>query len=217
MNVQDVITRVRRVFGDDAAVQILDEDVIRWINDGQIEIVKNNDSALQKTGFVDLVALQSTYPVPTDLFILRSLRFKFDDMSSFLNLKYKNMQQFDETIDGWDGTLYPEGHPIFFTKYEDQVTIFPTPDQSATGGLKFLYNQQPVDVVDVIDPLSVPLIYHNTVWKYCMWQASLLDEDHQPALMYRGEFEKDMGVLQNRETKENTAFYPTITVLADDL
>jgi hypothetical protein len=216
MIVSDIITRVRRVFGDEAAVQVTDDDIIRWINDAQIEIVKHNDAALQKTDFIDLVASQSTYVLPADLLILRSLRFKFSDMLSFSALHYKNMQEFDDQVDGWDGTGYNSGTPIYFTMFEGKAILFPTPDQSLVDGLKVLYNFKPVEVDDSLDTLSLPLLYHNTIFKYCMWQASLLDEDHEPAMMYKGDFQQDMGMLMNSETKDPVATYPTITTVGYD-
>lgn len=217
MNAQDVITRIRRTFGDEAAVQIQDADILRWINDGQIEIVKNNEAALQKTGYVDLVAGTSQYALPTDLLILRTLRYKYTTMSSYIVLKYRNMQQFDESIDSWDGSLYGTGSPVIFTLFEGKVTLFPTPDQSAIAGLKVLYNQKPSDVTFITDNLYVPVIYHNTIVNYCMWQASLLDQDHEPAMMYRNTFQQDMQLVNNQETRDPMATYSTITTLNDDL
>lgn len=217
MIVQDVVTRVRRTFGDEAAVQVSNEDVIRWINDAQVEIVKRNDSALQKTDFVDLVAGQSSYVLPTDLLLLRSLRYKYTNHDSYKLVRYKNMQQFDEEVDGWDGTAFPNSLPQFFTMYEGKAILFPTPDESATDGLKVLYNQKPVDVDDLSDALALPAIYHPTVVKYCLWQASLMDEDHEPGMMYHNDFKQDVDLLSNRETKDPVETYPVITVLADDL
>jgi hypothetical protein len=216
MIVSDVIIRIQRTFGDEAAVQVTDDDIIRWINDGQIEVVKHNEGALQKTDFVDLVANQSTYTLPTDLLILRTLRYKYSDMQSYGRLKYKSLQEFDELIDGWDGTLYGAGNPVYFTMDEGRVILFPTPDQASTDGLKVLYNQQPVAVTSTGDSLALPLIYHNTIVKYCMWQASLLDEDHEPAMMYKDSFTDDTNLLITRETTDATATYKTITVLEED-
>lgn len=217
MIVSDVITRVRRIFGDAAAVQVQDDDIIRWINDGQIEIVKNNDAALQKTSFVNLVAGQSQYTLPTDMLLLRSLRYKYSTMASFQSLVYKNMQQFDESIDGWDGTQYSQGPPQLFTMFEGKAILFPTPDQSSTNGLKVLYNQKPTDVVLTSDALALPTIYHNTIVRYCLWQVSLLDEDLEPAVMYGNDFRADIGVLMNNEVADPSATYPTITVRECDL
>lgn len=217
MIVSDVIIRVRRTFGDESAVQITDDDILRWINDAQIEIVKNNDGALQKTGVVDLVANQSQYTMPTDMLILRALRWKYASSQSFATLKYLSMQQFDESIDGWDGTLYGVGCPVLFTIFENKATIFPIPDQSYVGGLKVLYNQKPADVVTNGDSLALPLIYHNTIVKYCLAQASLLDEDHDPAVLYQTNFQDDMTRLATRETQEATSTYPTITTRDEDM
>jgi hypothetical protein len=208
--------RVRRVFGDEAAVQIDDDDIIRWINDAQIEIVTNNDSALQKTDFVNLVAAQGTYILPTDLLVLRSLRYKFSDMLSFSALRYKNMQEFDNAIDGWDGAAYTNSSPIYFTMYEGKAILFPVPDRSATAGLKVLYNQKPADVAVVGDSLALPSLYHNTIFRYCMWQASLLDEDLEPAMMYQNTFQQGLVALANNETKDPVETYPTITVMEFD-
>jgi hypothetical protein len=215
--VQDIVTRVRRTFGDEAAVQVLDADVLRWINDAQVEIIKYNDAALQKTAFVNLVSGQSTYTMPTDLMILRSLRYKFSDMQSFNVLKFKNMQEFDDSIDGWDGAAYSGGNPVFFTMYEGAAILFPTPNQSVTGGLKVLYNQAAATVTLLSDGLSLPAIYHNTVVKYCLWQASMMDEDQAPAALYRTDFQQDMDILENTEVADPVATYPTITVLEYDM
>ena len=217
MIVSDIVTRVRRIFGDEAAVQVTDDDIIRWINDAQVEIIKYNEAALQKTGFINITQGQAQYTLPTDLMILRSLRYKYGDMLSFSAIKYKNMQEFDDSIDGWDGTAYSQGKPVFFTMDEGKAILFPIPDGTLTNGLKVLYNQKPTDVVTLMDTLSLPLIYHNTVMKYCMWQASLLDEDHQPALMYKDDFRGDMQMLSTNETTDPVATYHSITTLEYDM
>ncbi len=216
MIVSDIITRVRRTFGDEAAVQVQDADIIRWVNDAQVEIVKRNESALQETAFVNLVANQASYDLPTDLLLLRSLRFKYSSMLSFSRISYYNMQQFDEIVDGWDGTSYGSGSPLYYTVYENQAILFPTPSQASINGLKVLYNKKPVDVALTSDTPSLPLIYHNSIVSYCMWQASLLDEDHDPAIMYQTTFQDDIHQLKNRETSENIEKYPVITVLEYD-
>lgn len=216
MNVADVIIRVRRTFGDEAAVQVTDDDIIRWINDGQLEIVKHNDQALQKTDFIDLVAGTSQYTLPADLLILRSMRYKFGDMQSYSALKYKSMQSFDELIDGWDGSYYSTGNPIYFTMYEGNAILFPTPDKAMTAGIKLLYNKKPVDVTTTGDAINLPALYHNTIFKYCLWQASQLDEDNEVAMMHQSGFQQDMDLLMSNETKDATDTYPVITVLAGD-
>ena len=65
MNVGDVLTRVRRTFGDEAGIQITQDDVIRWINDAQREAVMQNEGLLQKVGYVASTADTQEYTLPT--------------------------------------------------------------------------------------------------------------------------------------------------------
>ena len=166
---------------------------------------------------MNLVANQSSYSLPTDFLILRSLRYKYSDMLSYSALKYQSMQQFDEIMDGWDGTAYGTDNPYYYTVDSGSLILFPTPSQSVTNGLKILYNKKPTDVVLTSDALSLPLIYHNTIVKYCLWNASLLDEDNEPAVMHQNNFEEDTRLLLARESIDKTSTYPTITTLEDDL
>ena len=61
----DVYERVRSLFGDTSGAQITDQMTLRWINDGQQEIV-NNNPILKKTKYSNIVADQSEYTFPTD-------------------------------------------------------------------------------------------------------------------------------------------------------
>ena len=61
----DVITRVKTQFGDNSGAQLNDATIIRWINDGQQEIV-NNNPILKDTKLTDGVAGQAEYTFPRD-------------------------------------------------------------------------------------------------------------------------------------------------------
>jgi hypothetical protein len=61
----DVYERVRTLFGDTSGAQITDQMVVRWINDGQQEIV-NNNPILKDTKYSNIVAGQAEYTFPND-------------------------------------------------------------------------------------------------------------------------------------------------------
>src|ERR1700754_1278132 len=130
MNVEDITTRVQRLFGDEAGVQIDTTDMIRWINDGVRTILYGNESLLQKIGTADAVANQSQYDLPADCLILRSINYMGAGDSSYLKLKGLTLNEFDEYMNGWDGGVYGTGTPIVFMVYADKITLFPTPDSS---------------------------------------------------------------------------------------
>src|SRR3546814_8754991 len=99
MKVSDVKTRVKRQFGDESAIQVTDSDILIWINDGQREVAMNNDGILQETISLDMVGNQDTYPLPTDLLVLRSIRVRKSATEPFRSIPFKSLAQFDLDMD----------------------------------------------------------------------------------------------------------------------
>jgi hypothetical protein len=61
LNVTDIAVRVKRTFGDEAGVQIVDDDIIRWINEAQEEITNDNQGLLEATGVANIIQGQQDY------------------------------------------------------------------------------------------------------------------------------------------------------------
>lgn len=217
MNVTDVVTRVQRLFGDEADVQLTEADVIRWINDAQREIVMHNEGVLQTTGLINLVADQDEYAFPTDLFILRSLRYKFTDDLSYNSIKFLNLQEFDTFISGWDGTFSGSARPQVYTTYENKIFLYPRPSENVTDGLKVLYSKKPTEISTSADPISLPIVYHNVIVKYCYMMAQEMDEEYEASAAAFATFRDDINTLSFKERHGSDEFYPTITVRPDDL
>lgn len=212
MNVTDIITRVQRIFGDMSGVQIDQNDIIRWINDGQEEIVIANEGMNEATATSDVVQGQATYNVPTDMSVLRSLRYNGYAM------KRMTQSEFDLYIDGYSATPNPYGQGIssIYTIWDNVITLFPTPNQSITAGLTILYIQHCSQVVTTADPLSVPVQYHKALVDYCLQQAYELDEDVQKTQAKKADFQQKMMQLNDRNKWLSQEAYPTITTLPQD-
>jgi hypothetical protein len=214
MNVQDVVNRVKRTFGDEAGVQITDADLIRWINDAQLQIGLANEGLLEATATANVVQNQADYAVPTDMSVLRSMAFKG------FRVKYMSFAEFNEYIDGFKAapgvSPYGPGIPEIFTIWNNTITLFPKPQESVTGGLTIYYVRQPTTVTTLADNLTVPLQYHNAVVDYCLTQAYELDEDLQKASYNKGKFDETMMKLQDRNKWISQEYYPRITTLPED-
>lgn len=213
MNVQEVVTRVKRQFGDEAGVQISDQDIIRWINDAQEEIGRTNEGLMETTGSADTVLDQAEYDMPADFSVLRSLRYKG------YRLKPMSLAEFNEYIDGFaasTGAPYGSGTPDVFTVWENKITLFPKPNESITGGLTILYIKHPAPVANLADSLSLPQKYHNSIVTYCLQQAYELDEDFQKAQLKEGKFNKDLMQLNDQNKWISHEYYPRITTLPED-
>ena len=211
LNVQDVVTRVKRTFGDDAGVQISDDDVIRWINDAQIQVSLDNEGLLETTVATDSISGQSQYSVPENMSVLRSLSYK--------NYRLKGMYfaEFNEYLDGFqDPGTYGSGVPEVFMVWENMITLFPTPKEGVMNALKIFYVKQPDPVSSLADNLGLPLQYHMAVVDYCLQQAYELDEDLEKSAYKKGQFDETVRKLNDRNKWTNQEYYPRITTLPED-
>lgn len=214
MNVQDVVTRIKRTFGDEAGVQITDQDIIRWINDAQEKITLENEGLMETTGSTDIVQGQAEYDVPADMSVLRSLAYKG------YRLKYMSFAEFNEYIDGFAApdsvTPYGAGIPEIFMVWDNKIRIFPKPSENLPGGLTVYYIRHPPSVGNLADALTVPLQYHNAVVKFCLKEAYELDEDYNKAQAVKTDFENDVMKLNDRNKWVSQEYYPRITTLPED-
>jgi hypothetical protein len=214
LNVTDVANRVRRTFGDDAGVQVTDEDILRWINDAQLQISVDNEELLETTATTDIVASVADYSIPTNMNVLRSC------MYNNFRIRGLSFAQFNEYIDGFKATSsqggFGNGAPEVFMVYGGTITLFPTPSQSITGGLKIYYSKHPESVGNLADALTVPDRYHNSVVEYCLKMAYEMDENPDMAAYKKGEFASQVQKLKDQEKWTSTEYYPTITTLPQD-
>lgn len=217
MIVSDIMTRVRRKFGDESAVQVTDEDIIRWINDGQRRIVLKNEVLLEKTATSNSVAGQQEYDLPTDLLILKFIQYKESANTAYYKLKGLTPVDFNEYIDGWSDGGTARGVPTVFTVFSGKIIAFPTPTASVTAGFKIYYNRSPVDVSSGASTPDLPLLYHDTLVNYCMQQAYEMDEDLESASGEVSKVAEDIDLLRGREDWKTQETYPTISICAEDL
>lgn len=210
MNVDDVVKRVQHKFGDEAGTQVTQNDIIRYINDGQKELAYKNE-ILQAIGNMNIVGGDNTYPIPSDLLTLRTLYY--DDS----RLMYLKKTDYDEYINRDDPKSVSQGIPVIYTRWANEFYLYPVPAQDLPSGLKLEYTQRPADVSDLTDELSLPLEYHSVLVDYCMQQAYETDENFDGVAMKAQQIDKSMDDLASLQTFPVREYFPTITVLPEDM
>ena len=206
MNVSDVTNRVKRLFGDEAGIQISDTDIIRWINDGQAQIVLDNEGLLEATGFTSTVADQSQYDLPVDMSTLHSVSYKNRRLSGL------SFNEYNESI----GDDTRTGPPQYYMVWNNKLKLYPVPDSTEEGSLTIYYQKQPDDVSTLSDSLTVPFTYHNSVVDYVLAQAHELDENYDAADRKKAQFAETTMKLNDSNKWTNQEVYPRITVRPED-
>ena len=208
--VRTIADSVKRQFGDEAGIQVTDQDIFRWVNDAQLEILSQNRMFKGKATS-DLVAGQFEYAFPNVPIIdIQSIQVNGQ------KVEYRSFQEFEEYITGVDPNRTNSGTPTVWTEWAGTLVFYPTPDASGTASIVIYYTQGPADVDNLDDTLSVPDLYVPRIIEYCMAQAYELDEDYQASSMKLQQFTQGVGNLDFDGNDPRADVYPTITVLNED-
>lgn len=207
--VADVLSHVKRQFGDEAAIQISNEDIMRWINAGQLEIFTRSEP-VKSSMTADLVANQGVYGFPEGILKVQTL------LVNGIPVKQLSSQEAEEYILDEDPARIATGQPVIWYEWGGTFTFYPTPDYDVPNAITIQYIKRPIRVTEASDPLSVPDVYYNRLVEYVMGQAYELDENFTAADMKATQFAQNLQGTQGGDNVQNNT-YPSITVLDEDL
>jgi len=202
---QEVIEAVNRQVGDEAEIQFTQSDILRWINQAQLEIIIKNTTINEASAVTNIVKDQDKYPILSDP--------AFADLNKLQTVLYdgrplKNLT-FQEAMDYIiDGDNEPGTPSIWYVK-AGLLNLWPKPDKAITGGLTLYYNKKPKKIVTAGETLGVPDTFFNAILQYVIAQALEMDENWQAAGVKAQQFEVSVNSQQHM-TVEQTAWYPSI-------
>lgn len=218
MNLGDIKVAVKRQFGDESSVQVTDADILRWANQGIIDIVMQNDGLLQAVSVTDLIGDQTQYTPPTDMLGMRGVSAYITSDVAYRNLKGLNLQDFNAYLDGWDGNYYSNSaYPAVYMFYNNVINIFPRPSETITDGLKIYYNRYPTKLVLDTDTIPLPETYHNAVQDFCLQQAYEMDENWEGSGNKAAQVQSSINLLKDRQEWQTQDTYPVINVCVEDM
>jgi hypothetical protein len=201
--VSDVITAVKRQFGDEAGVQLSDSDIIRWINDAQDVIVSKN-KVLKSKSTSAAVSGQASYTFPSDnIYQVESLHFN--------GYRVPNMTfpEAEEHIFASDPLNVALGDPVLWYEWGGTFTFWPTPN--STSSIDIYFTKRPTPVTTTASVLSLPDKYYQDVVRYVMQQAYEMDEDFQNSSAKMQQFEAGLNEKSEEERTAQNMTYETIT------
>lgn len=191
ITVAEIITTIRRQFGDDDAIQITDADIVRWINQGQREIA--SDNPLNKrvaTSFS--VGGTYSFTAPSDMYQPEFIRYD--------GLLLRSMS-FEAVSSQYGPDLEQTGIPSIWYTWGSSIYLYPSPN--ATGKkIEVFYAAAPT-AVSLGGILSVPDRYANAIIEFCLARANELDEQPQAQALQEQKFSKSMSDLRGADQQQS--------------
>ena len=201
----DVADRVRSQFGDVSGAQLADAAILRWINDGQREIV-NSNPILRATKLSNIVAGQQDYTFPGD----KVLAIEAIYVSGY-PIKNVSPQAAREYIIAIDPTsLLDAERPEVWYERAGVITFYPVPNKNITNGLKMEYVKVPANITTFGSTLTIPDRYFNELVNYVIAQALEMDENYDAASYKNRQFRDGLDRLNLKENLSQTDLYQSI-------
>ena len=186
-----IVRRATDIIMDNTSVRWPANELVRWINDAQREVLINRPDAINKTSIVTLTPgtrqnldQMSLTPAPTKLIeITRNMATG----SAKKAVRLVPRQILDAQTPGWHsiaGTL-DILHYMFDPR--DPKTFYVYPPALGAAQRELMYSGAPVDVAepaagaifsDVTGNLSVPDIYGNVILDYILYRAYSKDSEY---------------------------------------
>lgn len=207
----EVSLDVKRIFGDEALVELKGSDLLRWINAAQREIASSNQT-LKGSATSDLTKGQVLYPLPSNSPVYQIQGIHIEGRP----LKPVTFQAAQEYINSDDPELKAEGDPKIWYEWDGDIYIYPSSDKDVTAGMTLYYISYPTNLVAASETLQVPDRFYNQVVDYVLAQAYRLDENWQATAYQDQRFRDSMNRHMVNENIVDVNYYPTKVVLPED-
>jgi len=202
--VGDVYEAAKRMFGDESGVQLTNTDIVRWVNEAQVDLASQNQ----------IIPAVATLPVLANVatYDLSGVTPKIDSVASILldGRRVGNIpiSQAEESISLLDPESYEVGAPQFWYEWAGQITFWPTPGQNYTLTLR--YTAEPTDVTtDTSDVLSVPDECFTDIVNFVLMKAYEMDENPEMMAVKQAEYSTSVAERGETERQAQTMTYET--------
>jgi hypothetical protein len=207
----DVSIRIKGQFGDTSGAQVADAAILRWINDGQREIV-NHNFLLRGTKYADVVKGQTDYVFPED----RVLAIEALYVNGYPINGVSVQQARDFVLKNDPDLVRSDDSASVWYERAGVITIYPVPAANIPNGLKIEYLKTPVTLATLNDTLGIPDRYFNELVNYVLAQAMEMDENFSAASVKMNQFRDGLNRLSYKDNMNQTDVYYTVTPDAED-
>lgn len=237
MNVGTIVSRVKRQFGDEAGVQVTDDDIYSWINEAQLEAVSQDEKLLTSIRLKTVqqaYTMDNAFPLEQDVLSVQDVRYTTADKITGYNndrgdyltyvdhINYK--QYFDTSIDSLN-----KGTPVAYTIVSGLLTsslpegntlkairLLPPADEDKDEQVLIVrYAKYPEEIDNSFVNTELPNYLNNYIINYCLMKAFAMDEDWNASQVNANKAQSSLSTNFAR-SDVNQGAYPTLNTLPGD-
>ena len=182
---QSIIQRCVDALQDPTSIRWPVAELVRYLNDGQREVVLHRPDAMRKSAAVALVA-GTRQTIPSDG--LKLIDIVRNTGGTKRAVRQVNREILDAQTPGWHGLTGSTEILHFMFDARDPTAFYVYPPASSSGAsVEALYASTPTDVTEPADGalytgvtgnISIPYIYGNAIQEYVLFRAYTKDSEY---------------------------------------
>jgi hypothetical protein len=161
-----LIRKVQRSFGDDNSIFIKQDDILDWINDAQLQIVRETNCLVEEA-FVAANLFPWTLP---DNFLKTARVLYGPKILSYVPV---------EGLDSQSADLSNVYVPNLYYFIKDQMRLYPNASTTDATSVTIQYDKMPVAITSTSEQLTVPPVYHEDIVRFCLARAHERNENYR--------------------------------------
>lgn len=204
MNTAAVIRKVQRAFGDSNEIVITKTDIVDWINEAQIEIVR--ETGYRSTSSATAASTFIGGKTIADMLLCKSVTYDDRRLTLVGDDYVFNLQMQEEAYD----------EPQYYYMQGISIHLWPEPEASDSTSVTVLYVDAPTDLADDTGTLDLPVTYHEDIVRFCIMRAHERNENFRASEKAEQQFKEHIG--QRRfESHSQDDSYPQIQSDYEDI
>lgn len=196
MDVTTALRKIKRQFGDEYDVVIVDEDIFYWIHEAELDIVRQTAS-----NDIQIQVAANTFPV----LIAGNVIVKRVAVNGRA-LTYTTRNELDSvgatTAEGTSSQWYWESHKVF---------LHPVPKASDNYNVDVIYCRVPMEMtIGGTNVFTVPEVFHEDVVKYCIARAHNKNMNWKAAEAEMEAYDRNVSTRRNEVQSADVPLYKGI-------
>lgn len=199
MLVSEIQTAVQRIFGDESQTFLETADIIRWVNDGQLDIVRKTSCLLTEVT-ANTVANTTSYALPADFLFAKQVMLNYVPLIEF-DLESNQFQSTSLAANALPTNAYMISEGNIYFPYYQVLAVYP---------YRMWYAKRPVTVTTGADTPEIPVQYHEDLVRFCLSRASEMSGEFDQADRFAGDY--NGRILQARADTfmKSSASFPAV-------
>lgn len=175
--VAELRSKVQRLFGDESATFLENADVLGWLNEAQLDIVKKTN-CYTASASITIVAGTVSYSVPTGFLFAKKVILNYSELTEI------DFESNKITSNSTNALEIPAGHySIFGTSI-----YFPSADIATVVPCTVYYVKAPTVLTADGDTPVIPVEFHDHLVRFVLMRAKEMEEDFAVADRFNADY-----------------------------